>query len=78
MRNQYFVTDEQRKKMLVIDGGEKTIAGASVNSDGDDSAYAFVGRFWDMVDVGLGELRTDDAGRLLVVPALRRCRRRRR
>ncbi len=68
LRNQYFVAPARREAMLVIDGGEKAIAGASVNAGGGDPAYAFVGRFWEMVDVGLGELRTDEAGRLLVVP----------
>ncbi|SMF20333.1 hypothetical protein SAMN06265365_104289 [Tistlia consotensis] len=68
MRNQYFVDDEQRERMLIIDGGTRTIAGASVNEGGDDPAYRFVGRFWDEQAVGLGELRTDPQGRLLVVP----------
>lgn len=67
-RNQYFVSDEERLKMLVIDGGETGIAGAGTNRDGNDPAYAMGGRFWDRVDVGLGHLRTDDAGRLLVFP----------
>ncbi|OWJ69227.1 hypothetical protein BWR60_01460 [Inquilinus limosus] len=68
MRNQYFVDDADRERMLVIDGGSKTIAGTSVNEGGGDPLHRFVGRFWDEVEVGLGELRTDAAGRLLVVP----------
>ncbi len=67
-RNQYFVTDEERLKMLVIDGGEKTIGGAGANPNGNDPRYAMGGRFWDQIEVGLGHLRTDDAGRLLVFP----------
>jgi len=67
-RNQYFVSDAERLKMLVIDGGETTITGAGTNSDGGDPRYAMGGRFWDQIEVGLGHLRTDDAGRLLVFP----------
>lgn len=69
MRNQYFTTTEQRENMLVIDPGAVAISGTVVNWDGDDSAYAMKGRFWDSVDVGLGQVRTDADGRLLVVPA---------
>ncbi|WP_286719230.1 CTQ-dependent glycine oxidase GoxA [Devosia sp. 63-57] len=69
MRNQYFASNEQREKMLVIDPGAVTISGTEVNWTGEDSAYAMKGRFWDSVDVGLGQVRTDADGRLLVVPA---------
>jgi L-Lysine epsilon oxidase N-terminal/L-lysine epsilon oxidase C-terminal domain len=51
------VGDRQR---LVIDGGEKTIAG----KDTAGAAHEFRGRFMD-TDVYLGELRTDDKGRLV-------------
>lgn len=68
LRNQIFVTDAQREKMLVIDGGRKTISGAGSNPDGEDARYAMVGRFFDRADVLLGHLRTDDNGRLLVFP----------
>lgn len=67
-RNQYFVSDEERLKMLVIDGGETAITGTGTNPNGTDPAYAMGGRFWDEVDVGLGHVRTDDRGRLLVFP----------
>jgi len=67
-RNQYFVTVAEREKMLVIDGGETTITGAGTNPDGGDHRYAMGGRFWDQFEVGLGHLRTDDQGRLLVFP----------
>ncbi|MEQ9334439.1 CTQ-dependent glycine oxidase GoxA [Thalassobaculum sp.] len=67
-RNQYFVTDEERLKMLAIDGGETRIHGPGTNPNGDNPRYAMGGRFWDQIDVGLGHLRTDDAGRLLVFP----------
>lgn len=67
-RNQYFVSDARRQEMLVIDGGERTIAGPSVNTDGGHPDHAFSGSFWKSATVRLGELRTDEAGRLLVVP----------
>jgi len=67
-RNQYFVSDQERLNMLVIDGGETKIAGADTNPNGNDPQYAMGGRFWDEVDVGLGHLRTDRDGRLLVFP----------
>src|SRR5690606_21884106 len=34
LRNQYLVSDEQRERMLLIDGGMRTIAGVSVNAEG--------------------------------------------
>ena len=67
-RNQYFVTDSERETMLVIDGGETKITGANTNRDGQDPSYAMAGRFWNVMDVGLGQLRTDEQGRLLVFP----------
>jgi hypothetical protein len=58
------ITDADRKG-LIIDPGPRTIQGASVNSDGGDAQYAFdTGQFMG-TDVYLGELRTDEAGRLL-------------
>jgi hypothetical protein len=59
----------QRESMLVIDAGPVSIAGAAANADGADQAYRLQGRFWNKLDVSLGHLRTDDAGRLLVFPA---------
>ena len=71
-RNQYFVSDTDREENLLIDGGLKEISGESTNWDGSDTSFDFVGRFWggqpDAIDVGLGQLRTDPEGRLLVVP----------
>jgi len=69
MRNQYFTTTAQRERMLVIDPGPVTIGGTRVNWDGDSADHAMKGRFWDNIAVGLGQVRTDEAGRLLVVPA---------
>lgn len=72
-RNQYFVTDQDREENLIIDGGARDISGVGTNADGTDAAYQFEGTFWggqaDATSVGLGQLRTDDAGRLMVLPA---------
>lgn len=58
-----FVVD---RRHLAIDPGPRAIRGANVNPDGGESRYAFdTGRFFDQ-PVPLGELRTDEAGRLLV------------
>jgi hypothetical protein len=51
---------------LRIDPGARTLSGRSANAGGQEAAAHFDGgRFLDQ-DVSLGELRTDDAGRLLV------------
>jgi hypothetical protein len=68
LRNQYFVSDEQREQMLVIDGGRTAIEGVDANPMGDNPRYAMAGRFYGTEEVGLGHLRTDHAGRLLVFP----------
>ena len=60
------VTGAERGR-LVIDPGPRTIRGGDVNPAGGDPRYAFTGgRFFER-DVPLGELRTDGAGRLLVL-----------
>ena len=68
LRNQDFVTTADRERMLVIDAGRTTIAGRGVNTSGADSTYAMGGTFFGETPVGLGHLRTDPAGRLLVFP----------
>ncbi len=70
-RNQFFVSEEERDRMLVIDAGREGvgISGADTNKDGSDAQYNLKGKFWDEIPVGLGQLRTDEAGRLLVLPA---------
>src|SRR5690606_24610146 len=60
---------ELRERMLVIDPGPVKISGTRVNWEGDSPAHAMIGRFWDEIDVPLGQVRTDEKGRLLVVPA---------
>lgn len=71
-RNQYFVSDKDREENLIIDGGLLEISGTDTNADGGDADYQFEGIFWGgqptAEKVGLGQLRTDDAGRLMVVP----------
>lgn len=67
-RNQQFLANDDRAKMLVIDAGPVTIAGAGINKTGDDRRYAMIGKFWNKLDVKLGHLQTDDDGRLLVFP----------
>ena len=68
-RNPAFVTREMREKMLVIDGGERTVKGRSANSAGGAAESLFEGTFWAKDKVALGHLQTDDKGRLIVVPA---------
>ncbi|MFM9107442.1 MAG: CTQ-dependent glycine oxidase GoxA [Chloroflexota bacterium] len=67
-RNDEISGDRERAAMLVIDPGPRAIAGPGANQDGGDAAYRMTGRFWKTLDVILGHLRTDDAGRLIVVP----------
>lgn len=64
-----FIVGDKRRDMLVIDPGPVSIEGKSTNTDGADTAYRMQGRFWQSLDVPLGHLRTDEAGRLLVFPA---------
>jgi hypothetical protein len=55
------------RAQLVIDPGPRTIAGKDVNRDGSDKACAFEsGQFFGK-EVYLGELRTDEDGRLIVL-----------
>ena len=68
LRNQIFVTKADRERMLVIDAGRKTIAGRGVNTSGVEGAYSMGGTFFGETTVGLGHLRTDPNGRLLVFP----------
>jgi hypothetical protein len=51
------------RETLVIDSGEVSITGINMN----DSSYALAGNFQG-TPVSLGELRTDEFGRLLVLP----------
>jgi hypothetical protein len=68
-RNAYFQTPEERETMLLIDPGAVEISGSGINGNGDDPSFSMVGRFWQKMDISLGQVRTDDVGRLFVVPA---------
>ncbi|MCA1685440.1 MAG: LodA/GoxA family CTQ-dependent oxidase, partial [Planctomycetia bacterium] len=50
---------------LAIDPGPRTIAGAGTNAAGDETAYAFDTGTFSGKPVYLGELRTDEDGRLI-------------
>lgn len=67
-RNQAISSEQDRAEMLVIDAGPKKISGRNVNPKGNSQSFDMVGRFWKKLDVKLGHLRTDEAGRLLVFP----------
>lgn len=56
-----------REAMLVIDSGEVSIQGVDVNPTGSDAAFELTGTFWGTMPVYLGEVRTDGAGRLIVL-----------
>ena len=58
------ITDRTR---LQIDPGPRSIGGANANADGQDAGALFDGGAFLDQQVPLGELRTDDAGRLLVL-----------
>ena len=68
-RNDFFVGTE--RKHLEIAPDEVHISGTSLNEKGTDNDFSMVGDFWiapNTVQVKLGDLRTDDKGRLIVVP----------
>ena len=67
-RNQSIIDDGRRAAMLVINPGPRSIGGRSANTGGTDPGLAMTGRFWQQIDVRLGHLQTDEAGRLLVFP----------
>ena len=52
---------------LTIDPGSRSIGGELVNRDGLDSRYAFATGTFLGTPVYLGELRTDEAGRLVIL-----------
>jgi L-Lysine epsilon oxidase N-terminal/L-lysine epsilon oxidase C-terminal domain len=60
-RRNFAVTSNDRAK-LAIDGGTLRISGASISGP----AYRFKGEFFG-IPVSLGELRTDEAGRLIIL-----------
>ncbi|MDC9701250.1 MAG: CTQ-dependent glycine oxidase GoxA [Alphaproteobacteria bacterium] len=75
-RNPSITSDKEREKMLIIDGGKTSISGSSIENNGrlfkKDNVtprYSMEGKFYNEHKVNLGELRTDENGRLLVFPA---------
>ena len=67
-RNQFWTDAKDREDYLVIDPGEKSISGNNTNAKGEDPKHKMIGRFWKTKKVKLGELRTDEKGRLIVLP----------
>jgi hypothetical protein len=60
------------RSQLTIDPGPRTVSGAGANADGTDAAARFDGGTFFGQEVPLGELRTDEAGRLLVLGGMGR------
>lgn len=70
LRNQSVRSISERERYLVIDSGVVSIHGKSVNRTAKGKQYNLAGRFWrDGIVVSLGDLATDEAGRLIVLPA---------
>jgi hypothetical protein len=67
-RNQAIVSGQDRAEMLVIHPKPVQISGTNMNAGGNDPAFALNGRFWRTIEVRLGHLQTDEAGRLAVFP----------
>jgi len=67
-RNDDIIGRETRAKRLVINPGPRSIAGPNANPNGDDDSARMVGTFWESMAVVLGHLRTDEQGRLIVIP----------
>lgn len=65
-RNASIKGAERRRRLVIDPGAPVTITGKGTCSSAAGE-YAFVGKFQDVKDVYLGELRTDEAGRLLVL-----------
>ena len=63
LRRNQPITD---RDSLRIDPGRRSVSGANANADGTDSDARFDNGKFIGTDVPLGELRTDDAGHLLV------------
>ena len=62
-RRNLAVTD---RSSLVIDPGPRSVDGANANADGTAASARFDGGTFFGLEVPLGELRTDESGRLLV------------
>jgi len=62
----YYLPDEERTNHLEIHGGLKKIAGANKTTTTTED-YKLVGKFKGVLPIELGELKTDDSGRLIVL-----------
>lgn len=70
LRNQGVRALPDREKRLVIDSGVVGIQGKNVNRSAQTEQYTLAGHFWRKdLKVSLGDLATDEAGRLIVLPA---------
>lgn len=70
VRNPGLSSLAEREKRLIIDSGEVSIKGQDVNKSAQSEQYKLSGNFWrDDIKVKLGALATDEAGRLVVIPA---------
>lgn len=67
-RNPEIKGNKEREDQLIVDGGEILINGINTNRKGDDSRYQAQGTFQSRTNIRLGDLRTDEKGRLLVYP----------
>lgn len=67
-RNPKIKGNKEREEQLIVDGGEISINGTNTNRKGDNSKYQAQGKFQGRTNVRLGDLRTDEKGRLLVYP----------
>jgi len=61
------ITGAERSRRLVIDPGAAITITGTRTSSSDAAEYAFTGKFQDVTNVYLGELRTEEEGRLLVL-----------
>jgi hypothetical protein len=65
-RRNVSIQGSERSRRLIIDPGPIVITGKGASSS-EAGEYEFIGKFQNATDVYLGELRTDDEGRLLVL-----------
>jgi hypothetical protein len=68
LRNRHLTGPERARRLHIDPGKPVLIMGKNAcRTDAEPNKYAFVGKFQDLVEVYLGELRTDESGRLLVL-----------
>ena len=68
LRNRHLKGPERVRRLHIDPGKPVLITGkGACGTVAEPNKYAFVGRFQDLVEVYLGELRTDEFGRLLVL-----------